>query len=140
MLENFTSLAPATTAVGDSVQATALTLAPAAGFDVGNLLQSATSTLKGWGGLLIILMGVVGLIVFAVLAIKKLMASEQQQTQEAKWSRLVLLLIASGAFVGGGWSLVSDLGSGGETTIRDLGSGTAVVHQLDGADSALTGF
>ncbi|WP_278857207.1 hypothetical protein [Kocuria palustris] len=139
MLENFTSLAPAATAVGDSVQTTALTLAPAA-FDVGNLLQSATSTLKGWGGLLIILMGVVGLIVFAVLAIKKLMASEQQQTQEAKWSRLVLLLIASGAFVGGGWSLVSDLGSGGETTIRDLGSGTAVVHQLDGADSVLTGF
>lgn len=123
MLENYT---------------TGLHLAPAA-FDVGSFLENATSTIKGWGGLLIILMGVVGLIVFAVMAIKKLMASEQQQSQEAKWGRLVLLLIVSGGFMAGGWSLVSDLGSGGQTTIRDLGSGSAMVLELDSTNPATSG-
>lgn len=114
MLENFT---------------TGMALAPAA-FDVGSFLSNATSPLKGWGGLLIILMGVVGLIVFAVMTIKKLMASEQNQQQERKWGSLALLLVVSGAFVAGGWNMVSDLGSGGETTIRDLGNGSAVVLEL----------
>lgn len=94
-------------------------------WDVGSLLKNATSTLKGWGSLLIILIGVAMLVWAFVLLGKKLMASQQQAQNQAGWPQIILLIIVGGAGMIGGWSLMQDIGSGGKTTVYDLGNGAA---------------
>ncbi|WP_181273685.1 hypothetical protein [Brevibacterium oceani] len=107
---------------------------PVAAWDIGTFLENAQSTIKGWGGGLLTLLGIVGLIWGGVLLIKKLMANPQTAGQQSGWGTIALLIIVGGALSATGFSLISSIGEGGKTTIEDLGNGTGTViaqHLVD---------
>lgn len=89
-------------------------------WDLGNFLKNATSTLKGWGGLLIMLIGVVMVIVSVYKIASGLISHGKKQTN---WAVAIILLILGGAFIAGGWDFVSGIAKSGEKTINDLGEG-----------------
>lgn len=91
------------------------------GWDLTSFLTSATASIKGWGSLALILIGVVGIIIFAFKIWKGLTAS--QQSQPPRWGLWIVGLIFSGALSITGITLVSDIAAGGAQTIEDLGSG-----------------
>lgn len=116
-----------TTITTAGAQSTAL---PTAAWDVGSFLTNATSTVQGWGGSLLILMGCIGLIWAGVLLILKLTASPQKEQQQAGWGKIALLILIGGGLFGGGFQLVQMIGSGGQQTITDLGNGSIIVQQV----------
>lgn len=93
----------------------------AGNWDLGNFLKNATTTLKGWGNLLIILLGVVMIIVGVVKLVKGLISQGRGQTN---WVVVILLLVVGGALMVGGFTWVSGIAQGGKKTIDDLGSGS----------------
>lgn len=97
-------------------------LDPAA-WDVGTFLTNAKKTIDKWGNLLLKLLGVAALVWAAVLTLKKLMASQQSQSQQAGWPTIILLTLVGGGFMIGGFGLAKTIGGGGETSIRQLGGG-----------------
>src|SRR5690606_16448886 len=101
-----------------------------AAWDIGTFLENANDTIKGWGGGLLALLGVVGLIGGGVLLIKKLMANPQTASQQAGWGTIALLIIVGGALSATGFNLIYTIGQGGQKTIEDLGGGTVILHQL----------
>lgn len=90
-----------------------------ASWDVLSFLDNAKEYLQLAGGGLIALMGTAGVVWGAVLLIKKLMASQQDQTS---WVKIIGLIIIGGALAVGGWAFIFNIASGGQTTINDLGS------------------
>ncbi|MFJ5740102.1 hypothetical protein [Streptomyces microflavus] len=114
-------------------EAAALTQAslPSAAWDMTSFLQNAKFQAQIWGGLLLMLLGVVGLIWGGVLLIRKLMANPQSANQLPGWGTIALLILVGGALATGGWSLISMIGSGGQQTITDLGGGTVIVQTAD---------
>lgn len=93
-------------------------------WDLGSFLQNATSTLKTWGGYLIILIGVV-MVVWSVVMIARGLISHGKT--QVSWPVAIILLILGGAFMVGGFSFVSNIASGGKKTIEDLGNGTILM-------------
>lgn len=93
-------------------------------WDLGSFLQNATSTLKTWGGYLIILIGVV-MVVWSVVMIARGLISHGKT--QVSWPVTIILLILGGAFMVGGFSFVSNIASGGKQTIEDLGNGTILM-------------
>ncbi|PZT84957.1 MAG: hypothetical protein DI630_36535 [Gordonia sp. (in: high G+C Gram-positive bacteria)] len=104
---------------------------PVAAWDVGSFLENAKTTVQGWGGLLLMLLGAVGLIWGGVLLIKKLMANPQTAGQQQGWGTIALLILVGGALGTGGWQLISTVGSGGQKTVEDLGNGSVIVQTID---------
>lgn len=88
-------------------------------WDLTSFLTNSTNQLQTWGGLVISLIGVIMIIAGVYQLAKGLMSQGRGQTN---WAVVVLLIIVGGAFIAGGWKLVSDIASGGEKTIRDLGN------------------
>lgn len=93
-------------------------------WDLGSFLQNATSTLKKWGGYLIILIGVV-MVVWSVVMIARGLISHGKT--QVSWPVAIILLILGGAFMAGGFSFVEKIASGGKQTIEDLGNGTILM-------------
>lgn len=93
-------------------------------WDLGSFLQNATSTLKTWGGYLIILIGVVMVVWSVVMIARGLISHGKTQTS---WPVAIILLILGGAFMVGGFSFVSNIASGGKQTIEDLGNDTILM-------------
>lgn len=93
-------------------------------WDLGSFLQNATSTLKTWGGYLIILIGVVMVVWSVVMIARGLISHGKTQTS---WPVAIILLILGGAFMVGGFSFVSNIAAGGKHTIEDLGDGTILM-------------
>lgn len=87
-------------------------------WDVGTFLRNATSTVKSWGGLVVILIGVVMVIAAVLKAAHGLMSHGKVQTN---WAIVILLLILGGAFMVGGFTFVSNIASGGKKTLEELG-------------------
>lgn len=109
---------------------TIYSLAPAA-WDVGSFLENLKSKAEEWGGAALMVFGVFLLLAFAIKLGMKLLANQQNQGQQASWMTIGLLLLFGGALTTGGWSLVSEVGSGGQQTVEDLGTGTVVVRTVD---------
>lgn len=107
---------------------------PTGAWDVGSFLENAKSTVQGWGGGVLMLLGVIALIVGAVFLVKKLLANPQTAGQQHGWATIALLIIVGGALGTGGFQLVKTVGSGGEKTIKDLGDGAVIVQTADHAD------
>ncbi|MEU3016588.1 hypothetical protein ABZ635_04225 [Nocardiopsis sp. NPDC007018] len=101
-----------------------MTHLPSASWDLLSFLQSATSYVQGAGGALLVLMGTAGVVWGGVLLIKKLMASQQDQTS---WVKIIALILIGGALMVGGFNLISSIAAGGKTTIEDLGGGMIVL-------------
>lgn len=97
-----------------------MTHLPSASWDLLSFLQSATNYVQGAGGALLVLMGTAGVVWGGVLLIKKLMASQQDQTS---WVKIIALILIGGALMVGGFNLISSIAAGGKTTIEDLGGG-----------------
>lgn len=109
---------------------TIYTMVPAA-WDVESFLENAKSKLEEWGGLGIMLIGTAVLVWFAVKLAMKIMASPQNQQQQTSWGMLAVGLVVGGALSLGGWSLISEVGSGGQQTVEDLGTGTITAQVID---------
>ncbi|MGO4460077.1 hypothetical protein AB4039_22680 [Streptomyces sp. M-16] len=112
---------------------------PSAAWDLTSFLTNAKSQVQLWGGSVLMLLGVVGLVWGGVLLIKKLMANPQSAGQQQGWGTIALLILVGGALGTGGWSLISTIGSGGQQTITDLGGGTVIVRTVDQVSGFLSG-
>ena len=100
-----------------------------AAWDLTSFLTNAKTQIENWGGLLLMLLGVVGLVWGGVLIIKKLMSGPQGGQQQS-WGTIILLILVGGAMMTGGFSLLGTIGSGGQQTIEDLGGGTMLITQM----------
>lgn len=99
--------------------------APAA-WDLLSFLENANAYIQIAGGALLMLLGVACLVWGGVVCVKTLFASPQSAGKES-WVKIVMLIVVGGAFMGGGWPLISKIGSGGEKTITELGGGTILI-------------
>lgn len=97
------------------------------GWDIGGILQGLTKVGKEWGNYFIILMGVIMLLVGAFHIAKGLMSQGRSQVN---WALAIILIIAGGAFMAGGWTLIQDLASGGEATIRQIPGADTILMNL----------
>lgn len=89
------------------------------GWSVNNFLTNLNKNLNLWGGLLIVVIGIIMVIVAVVKIAKGLMSSGRSQTN---WVLNIVLFFLGGALAfGGGWSLVQGVSQGGSDTLNDLG-------------------
>lgn len=88
-----------------------------ANWDLGTFLENATDSIQGWGGLFLILIGVVMIIVAGYKIATGLMSDRAQ----VSWVKVVVLLIAGGVLAFGGYQIISDMASLGKNTIEQLG-------------------
>lgn len=95
-------------------------------FDVEAFLTNSITKLKAWGGLLIILIGVVMMVV-AIWKIGSGLISHGKK--QVSWAVCIIMLILGGALASFGlsgtnaWAWVQGIAEGGKNTIDDLGSG-----------------
>lgn len=116
----------------DAASAAVTSANPAGAWDFGSFLKNATKTAKTWGSAAIILVGVVLLIWGAIMAGKRFMGGQQQQGPG--WGKIAAMVIVGGAFMAGGFSLISTIGSGGKKTLLDLGGGS-ILPNMDAVSS-----
>ena len=88
-----------------------------ANWDIGTFLANATDTIQGWGGLFLMLIGVVMIIVAGYKIATGLMSDNKQ----VSWFKVVVLLIVGGVLAFGGYEILSDAASMGKHTIDELG-------------------
>lgn len=89
------------------------------GWSINNFLTNLNKNLNLWGGLLIVVVGLVMVIVAVVKIAKGLMSSGRGQTN---WVLNIVLFFIGGALAfGGGWGLVQGISQGGSDTLNDLG-------------------
>lgn len=89
------------------------------GWSINNFLTNLNKNLNLWGGLLIVVVGLVMVIVAIVKIAKGLMSSGRGQTN---WVLNIVLFFLGGALAfGGGWGLVQGIAQGGSDTLNDLG-------------------
>lgn len=89
------------------------------GWSINNFLTNLNKNLNLWGGLLIVVVGLIMVIVAVIKIAKGLMSSGRGQTN---WVLNIVLFFLGGALAfGGGWSLVQGISQGGSDTLNDLG-------------------
>ena len=89
------------------------------GWSINNFLTNLNKNLNLWGGLLIVVIGLIMVIVAVVKIAKGLMSGHNGQTN---WVLNIVLFFLGGALAfGGGWSLVKGISQGGSDTLNDLG-------------------
>lgn len=93
------------------------------GWDLTTFLGNASDQLKVWGGLLMVLLGVVMVIVAVWQIAKGLISHGKTQTN---WFVAIALLLLGGALASlggtGAWQWISGIAAGGKQTIDDLGT------------------
>lgn len=93
-------------------------------WDVGTFLENAGSTLKDWGGGVVLIIGVVMVIVGVV---KLFWGLANHGKTQSNYLIIFLLIVIGGAFISGGWSFVEKIAKGGKQTIEDLGEGKSFI-------------
>ena len=96
---------------------------------ITGFLTGATTQLRTWGGLIMMLVGVVMVIVAVWQIASGLISHGKKQTN---WVVAVLLLLIGGALASFGaandaWAWVSKISGGGKQTIDSLGGGTTIL-------------
>lgn len=110
-----------------------LTMLTGAGsnWSVTKFLENLTEQLKKWGGLIMVLLGVVMVIVAVYQIASGLMSHGRKQTN---WFVAVALLLLGGALCVGGagdtWNWVTGIAAGGKQTIDDLGQGGGTIFSM----------
>lgn len=88
------------------------------GWSINNFLTNLNKNLNLWGGLLIVVVGLV-MVIVAIIKIAKGLMSSRGQTN---WVLNIVLFFLGGALAfGGGWGLVQGISQGGSDTLNDLG-------------------
>ena len=89
------------------------------GWSINNFLNNLNENLSKWGGMLVVVVGLVMVIVAVIKIAKGLMGGGRAQTN---WVLNIVLFFLGGALAfGGGWSLVKGISQGGSDTLNDLG-------------------
>lgn len=113
-------------------------LADNGGFELSNLLKSATGKVNDYAQSLVVIIGVV-MVVAAIYQIGKgFMSGGRGQTN---WAMAIGCLIVGGAIcVTGGYKLIADVAKGGKDTINSMGanSGASKVTMDKSAESDST--
>lgn len=92
------------------------------GWDLTTFFENVVQAVQRWGGMFIVLLGVIMIIVAVYQAAKGLISHGKTQTN---WFITATLLILGGALAVGGWSWVYSLARGGQITLNQLGGGAS---------------
>lgn len=100
-------------------------IGPTATFDIEKFLTNSASKLKQWGGLLLILIGVIMMLVAVCKVASGLISHGKKQVS---WVVCIVMFILGGAlcsFAAGpdAWNWIQNIAQGGKQTIDDLGGG-----------------
>lgn len=105
-----------------------LPISPTLAWDLGTFLDNAAKTLKSWGGLFFVLIGMVMLIIGIYKIASGLISHGKKQVE---WVPAIVLILVGGALAAFGgnaaWKWISDIASGGKKTINDLGGNTIML-------------
>lgn len=100
-----------------------------ANWELGKFLSNVFSTIKNWGGLVILIIGAAMIVVSVYQVAKALMSHGQGQTS---WPKIIIMFLLGGALIAAGGAAASgndvfkwltDIGAGGRNTIDQLGGG-----------------
>lgn len=94
---------------------------------ISNLLSNGAKTLTGWGGWIIVILGLAALLVAGVMTFRGL-TSQKAQTS---WGKVIILYVVAGVFLFGGISGVMDLSEGANNTIKALSAGNSDGYSND---------
>lgn len=104
-------------------------------FDVEMFLTNATAKIKQWGGLALILIGVVLMLVAVFKVASGLISHGKKQVS---WPICITMFILGGALASFGfgdqaWAWIQGIAEGGKNTIDDLGTsgggaGSTIIH------------
>jgi Ni/Fe-hydrogenase subunit HybB-like protein len=99
-------------------------------WDLGTFLKNAADTLKDWGELLFILLGVVCIII-GIYKIVKGLITHGQNGQPVNWLVAIGLIILGGVLVTvGSFAFVQGIAEDQKKTIEDLGNATTILPIL----------
>lgn len=91
------------------------------GWTLENFLKNAFQKLKGWGGILVTIIGIVMLVAGIYQVAKGLISHGKTQVS---WPiAIILILLGAALAFAGVWGLMSDIGTGAKGTIEALGEG-----------------
>lgn len=111
-------------------------------WDITSFLKKGTSSAKGWLQLALVGTGVVVVGVMGFHLARKLLASPQSAQQTMSWAKIIAGILIGGALMTSGFTLLSDVASGGQKTITDLGNGSGggavIVSMADQAQTPLS--
>ncbi len=99
-------------------------------WDFGSLLDNSKDKATIWGGSILALAGIIGLVAGGFFGIRKLIASPQSQNQQRSWGVIVGLVVLGGSLLFGGLDLLLNISHGANTTISELGGGTILPAML----------
>lgn len=100
------------------------------GWELGTFLENVFSTIKDWGGLVILIIGAAMIVVSVYQVAKALMSHGQGQTS---WPKIIIMFLLGGALIAAGGAAASgtdvfgwltNIGAGGRETIDQLGGGS----------------
>lgn len=92
-------------------------------WDINALLNGLNSTLRQWGGLFVVIVGLVMVIVAVIKIAKGLISHGKSQTN---WVINIVLFFVGGALCfGGGWDLIQGISQGGDATLQQIGEAGA---------------
>lgn len=92
-------------------------------WDLTNFLKNGASSVRGWLQLALVGIGVVLVGIMGFHLARKLLASPQSAQQTMSWAKIIAGIMVGGALMTSGFTLLSDVASGGQKTITDLGNG-----------------
>lgn len=92
-------------------------------WDITSFLKNATNSAKGWLQLALVGTGVIVVGVMGFHLARKLLAGPQTAQQTMGWGKIIAGILLGGALMTSGFTLLSDVASGGQKTITDLGNG-----------------
>lgn len=111
-------------------------------WDITSFLKNATSSAKGWLQLALVGVGVIVVGVMGFHLARKLLAGPQSAQQTMSWAKIIAGILIGGAMMTSGFTLLSDVASGGQKTITDLGNGggggAVIVSMADQAQVPLS--
>lgn len=91
------------------------------GWTLENFLTNAFKKLKGWGGILVTIIGIVMLVAGIYQVAKGLISHGKTQVS---WPiAIILILLGAALAFAGVWALMGDIGTGARGTIEALGEG-----------------
>lgn len=95
------------------------------GWELITMLTNAGEYLKTVGGQVVIILGICILIYGAVQVVSAIWG---RQGGGGAWLKALLAFVVGGAFMIGGWQIITNISQGGNDTINQLGGG--MIEQL----------